>query len=254
MCILRVKKGNAMTTNFKPIIELKNVSYSDRDTLIIKNITGSFPEGKITTLVGPSGAGKTTLFRLCNGLISANSGEILIKGKAIQEFEPTELRRRVGLALQSATMISGTVFENLSLPLTLQGKQLSEEDAKELLEDVSLEDEFLHRNVKDLSGGQKQKVSIARTLVNRPKVLLLDEITSSLDRVSQEDIEELIVKVNKKYGTTIIWITHNLDQALSIGDYSWVMMAGELIEAGETEFLNNPTDERVKRFVKGDME
>lgn len=243
-----------MKTNFNSIIEFKNVSYSDRGTQIIKNITGTFPEGKITTLVGPSGAGKTTLFRLCNGLISADSGEILIKGKDIEKYEPTELRRKIGLALQSATMISGTVFSNLSLPLTLQGKQLPEKDAKELLEDVSLGEEFLHRNVKDLSGGQKQKVSIARTLVNRPKVLLLDEITSSLDRVSQEDIEELIVKINNKYGTSIIWITHNLDQALTIGDYSWVMMAGELIESGETEFLNNPTDNRVKRFVRGDME
>ncbi|MFD1851696.1 phosphate ABC transporter ATP-binding protein [Oceanobacillus bengalensis] len=243
-----------MTITYNPIIELSNVNFSDRGVPILKNITGSFPEGRITTLVGPSGAGKTTLFRLCNGLISPDSGEIIIKEKAIETYDPTELRRKVGIALQSATMISGSVYKNLSLPLSLQGKQLAKERAIELLNDVGLDEELLHRNVKDLSGGQRQKVSIARTLVNQPKVLLLDEITSSLDRVSQQDIEELIGKVNKKYGTTILWITHNLEQALTIGDYTWVMMAGEVIETGESSLLNHPTDERVKRFIRGDME
>ena len=209
-----------MTASNNTVIQLNHVNYFDGDVHILKDITGSFPEGKITTLVGPSGAGKTTLFRLCNGLISPKSGEIYIKNKPITDYEPTTLRRNIGLALQSATMISGTVFSNLALPLTLQGKQLKEEKAKELLRDVRLDEEFLYRNVKDLSGGQRQKVSVARTLVNRPKVLLLDEITSSLDRVSQQDIEELIVKINQKYRTTIIWITHNLQQALSVGDYT----------------------------------
>ncbi|MEK3905585.1 ABC transporter ATP-binding protein [Oceanobacillus sp. FSL W7-1309] len=240
-----------MTASNNTVIQLDHVNYFDGDVHILKDITGSFPEGKITTLVGPSGAGKTTLFRLCNGLISPKSGEIYIKNKRITDYEPTTLRRNIGLALQSATMISGTVFSNLALPLTLQGKQLKEEKAKELLRDVRLDEEFLYRNVKDLSGGQRQKVSVARTLVNRPKVLLLDEITSSLDRVSQQDIEELIVKINQKYRTTIIWITHNLQQALSVGDYTWVMMNGEVVETGETSLLDNPQDERVKQFVEG---
>ncbi|MFD1446301.1 ABC transporter ATP-binding protein [Oceanobacillus profundus] len=240
-----------MTASNNTVIQLNHVNYFDGDVHILKDITGSFPEGKITTLVGPSGAGKTTLFRLCNGLISPKSGEIYIKNKPITDYEPTTLRRNIGLALQSATMISGTVFSNLALPLSLQGKQLKEEKAKELLRDVRLDEEFLYRNVKDLSGGQRQKVSVARTLVNRPKVLLLDEITSSLDRVSQQDIEELIVKINQKYRTTIIWITHNLQQALSVGDYTWVMMNGEVVETGETSLLDNPQDERVKQFVEG---
>jgi putative ABC transport system ATP-binding protein len=230
------------------------VYYSSDDVPILKDITGSFIEGKITTLVGPSGAGKTTLIKLCNGLISPESGEIFIKGKKIENYYPVELRRKVGLALQSATMISGSVWRNLSLPLTLQGMQLTEEKAKELLKMVGLEEKFLHQNVMDLSGGQRQKVSIARTLVNKPKVLLLDEITSSLDRVSQQDIEELIVRINKEYSTTVVWITHNLEQAVSIGDYSWVMMGGEVVGIGESDILQHPKDERVQRFVRGDME
>jgi putative ABC transport system ATP-binding protein len=241
-------------SNENELIRFEHVYYSSGDVPILKDITGSFIEGKITTLVGPSGAVKTTLIKLCNGLISPDSGEIFIKGKKIENYNPVELRRKVGLALQSATMISGSVWRNLSLPLTLQGMQLTDEKAKELLKMVGLEEKFLHRNVMDLSGGQRQKVSIARTLVNKPKVLLLDEITSSLDRVSQQDIEELIVRINKEYSTTVVWITHNLDQAVSIGDYSWVMMGGEVVEIGESEILQHPKDERIQRFVRGDME
>lgn len=238
----------------KPLVEFIQVNYSADGTHILKDITGFFPEGKITTLVGPSGAGKSTLFRLCNGLSSPNSGEILIKGKSIKEYEPIELRRNVGIALQSATMIKGTVLDNLQLPLTLQGKKIDLSEAKDLLHDVGLDKDYLNRNAKDLSGGQRQKLSIARTLVNKPKVLLLDEITSSLDRVSQHDIEELIVKINEKYGTTMIWITHNLDQAKRIGHYTWVMMNGKLVEAGENPLLNNSNDERVQAFLKGEVE
>lgn len=240
-----------MSLEYKPAVHFNHVSYSIGGTRILKNVTGSFPEGKITTLVGPSGAGKTTLLKLCNGLLSPNLGEIYIKGQPIETYEPTELRRMVGIALQSAPMVSGTVYANLSLPLELQGKKLEEEAAKHLLDDVGLEPELLYRKVTGLSGGQRQKVSIARTLVNQPKILLLDEITSSLDRASLKEIEELIVKINRKYGTTIIWITHNLQQALDIGDFTWVMMEGEVIETGESELLKSPTTDKVKSFVKG---
>lgn len=223
------------------------------DQVILINITGSFYEGEITTLVGPSGAGKTTLLKICNGLLSPKSGEIYVKDKPIREYPPVELRRFVGMALQSAPMIDGSVYKNLALPLELQGKQLPENQAKDLLKDVGLSEQFLHRNSRDLSGGQRQKVSIARTLVNRPQILLLDEITSSLDQVSQKEIEELIVKINQKYGVTIVWITHNLQQALAVGTYTWVMMEGEVVEAGKSHLLNSPANERVKQFVKGEM-
>lgn len=237
--------------NTEYAIELKNVSYSDGPLKIIKNVSGSFRKGNITALVGPSGAGKTTLFHLCNGLISPSEGTVSVYGRNIQEYEPTKLRRNVGLALQNATMLQGTVYKNLQLPRTLAGETLTEDEAAELLTNVSLDIDLLKRHVSDLSGGQRQKVSIARTLVNRPEILLLDEITSSLDRVSTNDIENLIKKINKEYGVTIIWITHNLNQAIDIGDDVWVMMNGQLIESGPSSLLKNPANEKVKQFVKG---
>lgn len=239
-----------MTKQLNPAIQLKEVSFSDEGTLIVQQITGTFYEGKITALIGPSGAGKTTLFKLCNGLIPADSGEIYIKGQPIDSYDPQQLRRTVGIALQNAAMIPGHVMDNLALPLKLQHETLSEETALTLLHDVGLDDSLLYRNISDLSGGQRQKVSIARTLVNKSPILLLDEITSSLDRISRRDIEELVVNINKKYKTTIIWITHSIEQALEIGNDAWVLMNGELVESGDVSFLNNPSNPRVREFLK----
>jgi len=237
--------------SYQPAIHFNNVHFTANQHKILKNITGSFPEGALTTLVGPSGAGKTTLLKLCNGLLSADEGDIFIKGQPIETYEPPLLRRKVGLALQSAPMIPGTVLENIALPRTLNKEQFEKEEAVEALKQVGLPAELLDRSTKDLSGGQRQKVSIARTLVNRPDILLLDEITSSLDQTSKQEIEELIVDINKN-GTTIIWITHNLEQAIKIGTYTWVLMDGEIIETGDSVLLKSPTNERVFRFVKGE--
>ena len=239
---------------YTPAIHFRSVSYESGGKQILKNITGSYPAGKITTLVGPSGAGKTTVLKMCNGLLSPTSGEITVDGRPIREIEPTTLRRHVGIALQDAPVIKGTVWDNLALPARLQKKELSRKDAEGWLEDVGLGIEYLDTKATELSGGQRQKVSIARTLVNQSEILLLDEITSALDRTSRREIEELIVRINRKYGTTILWITHNLEQAISIGDYAWVLMDGELIETGESSLLVHPADPRVAQFVKGGSE
>lgn len=240
-----------MDNHTQSAIEFKNVSYSVEDTHILKNITGAFPKGRITTLVGPSGAGKSSLLKLCNGLASPNDGEIFIDGEPISSFEPAKLRRHVGIALQNAPMIKGSVYDNLSLPLRLQNKQLAEEDAISFLKRVGLEAEFLHHDSADLSGGQRQKVSIMRTLINRSKILLLDEITSALDVNSAKEMEELILKINEDLQVTIVWITHDLDQAKKVGDFTWVLIDGELVEAGPAGLLDHPANEQVRRFVTG---
>lgn len=237
----------------KEAIELKDVQFRTDDKLILKGISGVIAEGEITTFVGPSGAGKTTLLKMFNGLLTPTSGEIIINGKSLNNYEPTELRKQVGIALQSAPMVDGDVFDNLSLPLRLQERSLEEEEAINILNVVGLEKSQLHQNVKDLSGGQRQKLSIARTLVNRPKVLLLDEITSSLDQTSQKEIDELIQRVSKKYGTTIIWITHNLNQALTVGTSTWILWNGKLLEAGKSQDIQNSTNEHVQAFLKGEL-
>lgn len=233
-------------------ISFQDVSMKRGEQQVLKRISGQIPKGKITTLVGPSGAGKSTLLKLCNGLLSLDEGTITILEKRLQDWEPVELRTRVSMALQSAPMISGTVEENLTLPYALQGAEVDVDKMKRIIKEVGLDSDYLQRDSRDLSGGQRQKVSIARTLLMEPDILLLDEITSALDRASRQEVEALIQHIHKTFGTTIIWITHNLEQAQRIGHYTWVMMDGELVEQGESALLENPQNERVRQFVRGD--
>lgn len=233
-------------------ISFQDVSMKRGEQQVLKRISGQIPKGKITTLVGPSGAGKSTLLKLCNGLLSPDEGTITILKKRLQDWEPVELRTRVSMALQSAPMISGTVEENLTLPYALQGAEVDVDKMKRIIKEVGLDSDYLQRDSRDLSGGQRQKVSIARTLLMEPDILLLDEITSALDRASRQEVEAMIQHIHKTFGTTIIWITHNLEQAQRIGHYTWVMMDGELVEQGESALLENPQNERVRQFVRGD--
>ncbi|HWL13402.1 MAG TPA: phosphate ABC transporter ATP-binding protein [Ureibacillus sp.] len=221
---------------------------------ILNDISGSFFKEKITTLVGPSGSGKTTLLKMCNGLISQTSGEIFIEAEPIDSIEPTSLRKSIGIVLQNAPIIQETVFDNIALPYTLQEKILTEKDAISFLEIVGLDHTFLYRQAKDLSGGQKQKLSIARSLVNNPKILLLDEITSALDPTSVNEIEQLILNLNQHSRVTIVWITHNIEQAKRIGDFTWILMNGQLVQSGKSDILTASSNEQIQQFVKGVQE
>lgn len=237
----------------KQAIHFNNVSFEANNTTIIKQLTANIFKGKITTLIGPSGAGKTTLLKLCNGLISPTAGTILINGEDIKTIEPTLLRRRVGIALQAAPILKASVYENLALPRKLQQLELPIDEAKQFLKDVGLDEDFLMKEAAALSGGQKQRLSIARTLVNQSEILLLDEITSALDPKSVREIEELIVQLNEHFGITIIWITHNIEQARRLGHYTWLLKSGELIKAAETVALFQSANEDVQQFLtRGD--
>lgn len=232
-------------------IRFKNVTLSLQHIKILHNISGTIPKGQITTFVGPSGAGKTTLLKLCNQLISQTSGQIFIEEQLIENYNPIKLRQQVGIALQSAPMIRGSVYDNLKLPRELQNSMLSIEEATSILTDVGLDETFLKKDANKLSGGQKQRVSIARTLINHSEILLLDEITSALDLAATKEIEELILHINKKYKVTIIWITHNLQQAAKIGDYMWVLKEGQLLGEGNYETLKTSSNNQIQQFFMG---
>lgn len=229
-----------------------NVHLTLQQTDILKNICGQFPKGKITTLLGPSGSGKTTILKLCNHLLSPTSGTVRYNEKKLDDYDPITLRRHIRLALQAAPMIKGSVFYNLALSRTLRGEKLTEDEAIQLLETVSLSPSFLHKNVQKLSGGQRQKLSIARTLIDHPDVLLLDEITSALDPFAVQEIEQLIQSM-KARGMTIIWITHNLEQAMRIGDYMWLLRAGEVVESGPIHLLETSENPLVRQFMRGEL-
>lgn len=232
-------------------ISFEQVSFSVKDRNILHNISGSFPKGQITALVGPSGSGKTTILKLCNGLLSPTKGNIYIEGQSIKTIDPITLRKKCGIVLQSAPVIRGTVYDNLALPRQLQNETLSEDEALQLLQEVHLEASFLQHNATELSGGQKQKLAIARTLVNRPSILLLDEITSALDPTSTREIEQLILTINEKYQVTTVWITHNMTQARSVSNFTWILHDGQLQASGDVSLLNSSDNPVIEQLLNG---
>jgi putative ABC transport system ATP-binding protein len=233
-------------------VELVNIKKSFRHlgdyVPVLDGISGKVPSGTILTIIGPSGAGKSTILSLCNLLITPEEGRISILGKDILQWEVKELRRQVGIAFQSAPMLQGTVLDNLMLPVRLHGMKLEEPEI--YLEYVGLSKEILLREAKELSGGQRQRLSLARTLINKPSVLLLDEVTSALDFISAQEVEELILRINQEHHTTILWVTHNLSQAERVGDQTWLIMDGNLIESAPTkQFFSEPQDVRTRHFL-----
>ncbi|WP_281512215.1 ABC transporter ATP-binding protein [Mammaliicoccus vitulinus] len=230
-------------------VQFKNVEYEINNSKILKEINGAFIQGKLTSIIGPSGAGKSTLLTLINLLKSATKGEIVISGKTIDSYDPMELRRKVQLVSQEATMIKGTVKDNLELPLILQNKNMTDEETEYYLKNVNLSTSFLNKNSKELSGGEKQKLSLARALVNKPSIILLDEVTSALDRNSKQAIELLLQKIKREHNVTMIWITHDINQALRMSDYVWVMKNGEVVETNTVEEIENSKNTDVKSVI-----
>ena len=234
-------------------VEFRNVSKSfinEQETVdVLKNVSSKVEKGSIVTLIGPSGSGKSTILTLCNLLQTPDEGEILVQGKEVREWDIQELRRKVGIAFQSAPMIAGSALENLSLPVQLQGRNL--DDPMKYLDYVGLTADLLSREAKELSGGQRQRLSLARTLVNKPTVLLLDEVTSALDPISAREIEELILRINREQHTTIFWVTHDLSQAERVSDQTWLIVDGRLVEAGPTKlFFSEPKEEQTRQFLE----
>lgn len=215
---------------------------------ILRQIQGEIPEGNIVTVVGPSGAGKSTLLSLMNLLRTPTRGQVRVQGREVRRWPVAELRRTVGMVFQQPVMLPGTVAENLTVGPKLRGTTLV--DGEGLLHMVGLAPEFLRQPAEALSGGQKQRVALARVLANQPQILLLDEVTSALDPVSSQGIEDLVVQLNRSLGVTIVWVTHHLQQAQRVGDWTWFLQNGELVEVAPTQqFFATPASEAARQFT-----
>ncbi len=222
--------------------------HAGRTQTVLTDISGVILRGTIVTLVGPSGSGKSTLLSLCNLLVSPDAGQVMIDGQEVRQWSIPALRRRVGLVFQSPVMFPGTVLDNLRYGPMLRGEQLT--NPEDFLHSVGLSEDLLLRNAGDLSGGQQQCVALARTLVNDPDILLLDEVTSALDPSAARDVEEWIVHVHEEHHTTLLWVTHNLDQARRVGQYTWLLVQGRLVETAETaRFFEDPASEETRQFL-----
>lgn len=201
------------------------------DAAIVTDISLEVHHGEMLGIVGASGSGKSSLLRLLNRLDEPTSGTVFLDGQDYRQFAPRELRRRVGMVTQRAFLFPGNVAGNIRFGPLQRGEFLADEDIARLLERVGLPG-FASREVANLSGGEQQRVSLARALANRPEILLLDEPTSALDEQAKLGIEKLICSLVKDTSLTCVMVTHDRDQARRMCDRVALLAAGRLIQSG----------------------
>lgn len=195
-----------------PILDLNNIAFEVGDKKILTDITFKVNEGEIITFTGPSGSGKSTLLKLIGLLISPTSGTIHYKNKDLSDYEPTEYRKQVSYFFQNAVLFDETVRDNLSFPAKIREKDFDEKRAIEGLEAVQLSAAYLDQPIHELSGGERQRVALIRNLMYPPKVLLMDEVTSSLDKENREIVSAFVTRLNEQEKVTVLWITHNEEE------------------------------------------
>ncbi|MHB8171960.1 MAG: ABC transporter ATP-binding protein [Thermincolia bacterium] len=206
-------------------------------------------------MIGPSGSGKSTLLSLVNRMQTPDEGDVYFHGLNYKEYQVTQLRQRIGLVHQTPTMLQGTVRDNINYGPLLRNAPLSPREIEGLLDLVGFGRGFLERPATELSGGEKQRVSLMRTLANNPEVLLLDEITASLDPVSQELVEQVILALNREKNLTILWVSHNLQQVQRVGGQTWFVHQGRLLETAPTrDFFARPGTPEGEEFLHSKKE
>lgn len=232
-----------------PHLEIENISKSvirkvdgaGVSAQILSDIALTIRKGELVTIMGTSGSGKSTLLRLINRLSEADSGVIMLSGKDIRDYPPTQLRKKIGMVFQVPVMFKGSVRDNLASGMKIWGNHV---DIGTLASDVGIPEKLLDADSKKLSVGEKQRVCIARALANQPEVLLLDEPTSSLDSGSARRIEELLLDMSRKQHITMLWVTHEKAQAERIGGRRFILKDGRLKEENEEEWSGGETHDR----------
>lgn len=236
------------------MIKIKNVSKIFNGKKVLKNINLEIKSGEFVVLIGQSGSGKTTLLKLINKLIKPTSGEIFIGEEDISKRNSISLRREIGYVIQKEGLMPHmNIGENIELiPKLLKwNKSEMENRSKELLNLVGLDPlDYYDRYPSELSGGQRQRVGIARALANNPDMILMDEPFSALDPITRENLQQEILSLQKELNKTIVFVTHDMDEALKIADKIAILKDGEIIQYDTPEnILKNPINEFVENFV-----
>jgi osmoprotectant transport system ATP-binding protein len=224
----------------------------------VNAVTFDVPEGSTCMLVGTSGSGKTTLLRMVNRLIEPSAGEIIIDGKNVLEENPIQLRRRIGYVIQQVGLFPHmTIAENVRVTAEIAGgwtKQKLASRVDELLDLVGLPpDEYRRRFPRQLSGGQQQRVGLARALATDPAILLMDEPFGALDAITRARMQDELLRIQHNVRKTILFVSHDIEEAFKLGNQVAVMSEGRLIQIGTpVELLAQPANDFVRRLVGGD--
>ncbi|WP_300381721.1 ABC transporter ATP-binding protein [Clostridium sp.] len=236
------------------MIEFRNVKKKYKKNTILQDFNLKIEDGKLVVLIGASGSGKTTLLKMINRLISITDGQILIDGKDINTMDPIELRRGIGYVIQQTGLFPHmTVRENIEVIPKLLGKSKEELDEKtlELLKMVGLEPtEYLDRYPAELSGGQQQRIGVARAFAAGAEIILMDEPFSALDPITRGELQEELFNIQKEYNKTIVFVTHDMDEAINIADMICILEKGKILQYDTPEnILKNPIGDYVEEFV-----
>ena len=221
---------------------------------MLSNISLEIEEGQLVVLIGASGCGKTTTLKMINRLVKPTSGKIFINNQDISKVDVIKLRRNIGYVIQQTGLFPHmTIKENIEIIPNVQKKDQKEITQKtyELMEMVGLECEtFLNRYPKELSGGQQQRVGVARAFATDPDIILMDEPFSALDPITRSGLQEELVELQSKFHKTIVFVTHDMDEAIKIADKICIMNKGEIVQYDTPEnILKNPANEFVSEFV-----
>lgn len=236
------------------MIEFKNVGKQFKENVVLKGLSLEIQKGELVVFIGPSGCGKTTSLKMINRLIEPSSGTILVNGKDIMKTDTIELRRHMGYVIQQTGLFPHmTVRENIQLIAGLEGKDHDQMDQRteQLLTMVGLDPrQFIDRYPSELSGGQQQRVGFARALMNDPDVILMDEPFSALDPVTRNDLQEELFNLQEEVKKTIVFVTHDMDEAIKLADRICIMRDGEIVQFDTPEeILRHPKDEYVESFI-----
>lgn len=213
-----------------PALETRHLTRLVGTETLVEDVSVSINSGEVFVIIGPSGAGKSSFLRLLNRLDEPTEGTVIIDDVDYRELSPRDLRVRVGLVPQDPALVPGTVFENATRGLALRNQPIDESRVRRILSELGLEG-YEARDVSDLSGGEKQRVALARTLLNGPEVVLLDEPTASLDTASEARVEDVLAGLE----VTVVLVTHDEEQARRIGDRVMELRDGRVVRVGPTE-------------------
>jgi osmoprotectant transport system ATP-binding protein len=236
------------------LIEFQKVTKRYKDNLVIDDLSFKIEKGDLVVLIGPSGCGKTTTLKMINKLIKTSSGKIMVDGKDISKEDTIELRRNIGYVIQQTGLFPHmTVGENIALVPNL--KKWSQDKIKErtieLLEMVGMDpEEYIDRYPAELSGGQQQRIGVARAFAVNPDVILMDEPFSALDPITRSQLQDELYHLQQELKKTIVFVTHDMDEALKLGDKVAIMKDGKLLQYDKPEqLLKNPSQGFVEEFI-----
>ena len=237
------------------IIEYKNICMAYGEKTIIENFNLSIEKGEFVTIIGSSGCGKTTILKMVNGLVEPVSGEVLVEGNSTRQADLTMLRRNIGYAIQGSVLFPHmTVEKNIAyVPnlLNKKDKKRTEQAVTKWMNIVGLEDSLRGRYPAELSGGQQQRVGIARALAASPDILLMDEPFGAVDEITRGSLQEEIARIHRETGITVLFVTHDIGEALKLGTKVLVMDAGSIQQfAPPHEILHAPATDYVKKLVE----